>query len=226
MFGSLPDPQDNAAEAENFAAMYARMATDVEKDTARKSGLELLEWLSRLDDSGRRSLAINITSGSMKQALGEQGFQDALSGDPVAASLVRNAGSGAEARIERAPVESVSVLRAMGNNGVDQSDRLRDLPASERAREAAAHGFAAGTSGNKEQAGRYFDMAFAAIDEVWVARTPEQNTAAIVEEVSEAAAQIDSVNALTRAQKLRDPSSQAIAMLAVARVVAGTGVAR
>jgi len=48
----------------------------------------------------------------------------------------------------------------------------------------------------------------------------------VVQEVSEAAAQIDSVNALTRAQKLRDSSAQAIAMLAVARVVAGTGVAR
>ena len=226
MFRSLPDARDNAADADNFAAMYARMSTDVEKDSARKAGVELLDWLSQMDDSGRRSLAINIASGSMKQALGEQGFQDTLSGDPVAASVVRNAGNGAEAKIERAPVESSSVLQAMGNNGTDQSDRLRELPASERAREAAAHGFAAGTSGNKEQAGKYFDMAFAAVDEVWRARTPEQNTAAVIEEVSEAAAQIDSVNALTRAQKLRDPSAQAIAMLAVARVVAGTGVAR
>ena len=69
-------------------------------------------------------------------------------------------------------------------------------------------------------------MAFAAVDEVWGARTPEQNAAAVVQEVSEAAAQIDSVNALTRAQKLRESSAQAIAMLAVARVVAGAGVAR
>ena len=226
MFRSLPDTRDNAVDADNFAAMYARMSTDVEKDSARKAGVELLDWLSQMDDSGRRSLAINIASGSMKQALGEQGFQDTLSGDPVAASVVRNAGKGAEAKIERAPVESSSVLQAMGNNGTDQSDRLRELPPSERAREAAAHGFAAGTSGNKEQAGKYFDMAFAAVDEVWGARTPEQNTAAVIEEVSEAAAQIDSVNALTRAQKLRDPSAEAIAMLAVARVVAGTGVAR
>jgi hypothetical protein len=69
-------------------------------------------------------------------------------------------------------------------------------------------------------------MAFAAVNEVWDGRTPEQNTAAVVEEVSEAAAQVDSINALERAQQLRDPSAQAIAMLAVARVVAGTGVAR
>ena len=226
MFESLPDPKDKAAEADNFAAMYARMSTDVDKDVARKAGLALLDWLGQQDDSGSRTLAINITTGAMKQAVGEQGFQDALSSDVVAASAVRNAQNGAEAKVERPPIESVSVLGAMKNNGADQSDRLRDMPASERAREAAAHGFAAGTSGDMQQAGKYFDMAFAAVDEVWEGRTPEQNTAAVVEEVSEAAAHVDSVNALTRAESLRDPSAQAIAMLAVARVVAGTGLAR
>ena len=44
--------------------------------------------------------------------------------------------------------------------------------------------------------------------------------------VREAAAQVDSLNALARAQKLRDSSAQAIAMLAVARVVASNGVTR
>ncbi|PYP90048.1 MAG: hypothetical protein DMG65_12550 [Candidatus Angelobacter sp. Gp1-AA117] len=226
IFSSLPDAHENAGEAENFAAMYARMATEVDKDVARKTGLQLLEWLSKLDDGGTRTLGINIAGGAMKQALGEQGFQDALSGDVVAGSAVQNAQNPGTTGFDRPPVESVSVLQAMGNNGTDQSDRLRDLPASQRAREAAAHGFAAGTSGDKNQAGKYFDMAFAAVDEVWGARTPEQNAAAVVQEVSEAAAQIDSVNALTRAQKLRESSAQAIAMLAVARVVAGAGVAR
>jgi hypothetical protein len=226
MFSSLPDANENAGEAENFAAMYARMAPEVDKDVAKKTGLQLLEWLSKLDDSGTRTLGITIASGAMKQALGEQGFQDALSGDVVAGSAVQNAQNSGTTGFDRPPVESVSVLQAMDNNGTDQSDRLRDLPATQRAREAAAHGFAAGTSGDKNQAGKYFDMAFAAVDEVWDARTPEQNAAAVVQEVSEAAAQIDSVNALTRAQKLRESSAQAIAMLAVARVVAGTGVAR
>jgi len=144
----------------------------------------------------------------------------------VAGSTVQNAQNGAPPKVERPPLESASVLEAMKNNGADQTDRLREMPASQRAREAAAHGFAAGTSGDKQQANKYFDMAFAAVDEVWEQRTPEQDTAAIVEEVSEAAAEVDSVNALTRAQKLRDPSAQAIGMLAVARVVAGTGIAR
>ena len=226
MFDSLPDPQENASEAENFAAMYAQMSGEVEKDAAKRAGLKLLGWLGKLDDSGLRTLAVNITVGAMKQTLGEKDFQDTLSSDVVAGSTVRSAENGAPGQVERPPLESVSVLEAMKDNGSDQTDRLRELTPSERAREAAAHGFAAGTSGDKQQAKKYFDMAFAAVDEVWEARTPEQNTAAVVEEVSEAAAEVDSVNALTRAQALRDPSAQAIAMLAVARVVAGTGIAQ
>lgn len=226
MFNSLPDPKENASEAENFAAMYARMSGEVDRDGTKAAGLELLKWLGQLDDSGLRTLAINITVGAMKQALGEKDFQDALSSDVVAGSTVRNAQNGAPGTVERPPLESVSVLEAMKDNGSDQTDQLRDLPASERAREAAAHGFAAGTSGDKEKATKYFDLAFTAVNEVWEARTPEQNTAAVVEEVSEAAAEVDSVNALARAQALRDPSAQAIAMLAVARVVAGAGIAR
>lgn len=225
MFGSLPDAPDSAGETQNFAAMYARMATEVDKSTARKTGLELLEWLGKSGDSPLRILSVNIATGAMKHALGEEGFRESLHSSVTAESLVRNAqNSGTPGRVERPPVESVSVLGAMKNNGMDQGDRLRELPASERAREAAAHGFAAGIAGDKQQAAKYFDMAFTAVDEVWESRTPEQNTSAIVEEVSEAAAQVDSINALTRAQRLRDPSAEAIAMLAVARVVSSTGI--
>jgi hypothetical protein len=226
MFRSLPNSKDSVSEAENFAAVYARMSAEVDKEIAKKAGLALLDWLGQLDDSGIRSVATNITSGAMKQALGEQGFRDALSADVVAWSVIRNAQKGAPPKIERPPLESASVLEAMRHKGADQTDRLRDLPASERAREAAAHGFAAGTSGDKQQAGKYFDMAFAAVDEVWEARRPQQNTAAIVEEVSEAAAQVDSVNALTRAQALREPTARAIAVLAVARVVGSQKITR
>ena len=226
MFSSLPDAKENSSEGENIAAMYAHMSGEVEKDAAKKAGLKLLDWISLQDDSPLRTLAVNITSDAMKEALGEQAFQDALSSDVVAGSVVRNAANAARGPIQRPPVESTSVLMAMRDNGTDQSDRLREMPASQRAREAAAHGFAAGTSGDKQQAGKYFDMAFAAVDELWEARTPEQNTAAVVEEVSEAAAQVDSVNALTRAENLHDPSAQAVGMLAVARVVAGAGLAR
>src|SRR5437660_1656824 len=220
LFSGLPDSDEGAAEAQNFAAMYARMAPEVDKNTAAKTGLELLEWLAKRDESPLRALSVNIATGAMKQALGDEGFQKALQGNVVASSVVRSVqNSGTKGSIERPPIESVSVLNAMQNNGADQSDRLRELPATQRAREAAAHGFAAGNSGDKQQSAGYFDLAYNAVDEVWGSRTPEQNTAAVVEEVSEAAAQIDAVDALKRAQHLQDPAAQAIAMLAVARVV-------
>lgn len=224
MFSSLPGPSEGKAEAENFAAMYAQMSGSVQKDVAAKTGLQLLTWLGKLEDSPLRGLSIRITSGAMQQALGDEGYQKALESDVVASTTVQNAGQ--EREIERPQAEGVSVLAAMQNQGTDQTEQLRGLPATERAREAAAHGFAAGTSGDKQQARKYFDMAFSAADEVWDARTPEANAAAVVQEISEAAAQVDSLNALTRAQKLHDSSAQAIAMLAVARVVGSNGVTR
>jgi len=223
MFASLPDPKENAAEGENYAAMYAQMSPQVDKDVAAKAGLQLLVWLGKQEDSPVRALSIHIASDAMQQALGAEAYQKALQSDVVAQSTVQNAGEIRE--IPRPKEESVSILQAMDNKG-DQSERLGGLPPSLRAREAAANGFAAGTSGDKKQAGKYFDMAFSAADEVWEARTPETNAAAVVVEISEAAAQVDSVKALLRAQKLRDNSAQAIAMLAVARVVASNGITK
>ena len=69
MFGSLPDPSESGAEAENFAAMYMRMATQVEKSSATKAGLQLLVWLGQFDDSKLRTLAVNITTGAMQQCI-------------------------------------------------------------------------------------------------------------------------------------------------------------
>lgn len=245
MFASLPDPKDNAAEAENFAAMYTQMAPQVSKDVATTAGLQLLHWLGKLEDSPLRGLAITITNDAMKQALGDDAYQKAMQSDVVAFTTVQNAGP--EREIQRPEEENPSVLAAMNNQGSDQTERLRSLPPTMRAREAAADGFAAGTSGNKQQAGKYFDVAFSAADEVWDARSEQAGPAAsaqpadataksnvvsktdaasVVQEISEAAAQVDSVNALSRAQKLRDSSAQAISMLAVARVVASNGVAK
>lgn len=224
MFDALPDPKENAAEAENIAAMYMQMSGAVNKDIASRSGLQLLTWLGKIDDSPLRTLSIRITTESMQHALGADGYQKALESDVVANTTVQNAGEQRE--IQRPEPESVSILSAMDSRGTDQTERLRALPATQRAREAAASGFATGTSGNKQQASKYFDMAFSAADEVWDARTPEQNAAAVVQEISEAAAQVDSLNALSRAQKMKDSSAQAIAMLAVARVVASNGVTR
>jgi len=224
MFNSLPDPHDYAAEAENFSAMYARMAPDVDKDLATRTGLKLLGWLAKLDDSAMRTMAIHITAGAMQQALGETAYEAALQKDIVANSAVQNAGQTRE--IDRPQEDTVSVLEAMDKAGTDQTDSLRGLPPVQRARQAAANGFAAGTSGHKDQASKYFDMAFDAVNEAWDARTAQSDTSAVVQEVGEAAAQVNSMNALVRAQALRDTSAQAIAMLAVARVVASNGIAR
>lgn len=226
MFSMLPDPQQqqNVAEAENYAAMYAQMSPNVDKEIAAKTGLQLLDWLNKVEDSPVRGLAIRITSGAMQQALGDEAYQKALQSDLVANSTIQSAGP--ERDIPRPEPEGVSVLAAMDNKGTDQTDRLNSMPAAMRAREAAANGFATGTSGDKKMANKYFDLAFSAADEVWEARTPETNAAAVVQEISEAAAQVDSINALNRAQKLRDSSAQAIAMLAVARVVASNGITK
>src|SRR5262249_48542667 len=152
MFASLPDPKKNAGEAENIAAMYGRMASEVDRDVARKAGLALLNWLGKLDDTPQRTTAITITTGAMQQALGAQGFRAALESDVMANAIVRS-NAGKEVSSQHASEEGTSVLEAMGNKGSDQTDRLREMPPSERAKAAAAHGFAEGTGGDKTQAG-------------------------------------------------------------------------
>ena len=220
---SLPDPKPNTVEALDFAVLYSRMAGEVDKARAEKAGIQLLSWLGKLDDTPERSRAINIAAQAMQQALGQEGYRHALQSDVSANAAAQSAVNSRPSR--PSPAQATSVLNAIRENASDQSERLRDLPPSQRAREAAAHGFAAGTSGDKGQADKYFDMAFAAADDAWETRNHDANAVAVVEEVGEAAAQVDSLNALERAQKLRDSSAQAIAMLAVARVVAGKGLA-
>lgn len=219
MFGSLPKGPEQLSEAPNYAAMLIQMAPHVDKDIAQEAGIEFLEWLGQFDPGNQRNLAVNMAMGVLRDTLGDQKLKEALQSNVVAQGVARTEGQPGE--IEHPEEESVSVLEAMDAKG-DQSERLEKLPSSLRAREAAAHGFATGTSGDRKQADRYFDIAYSALDEVWSARTPEKNVPAVVEEVSEAAAHVDAVAALRRAQKLADPSAQAISMLAVARVVLGS----
>jgi hypothetical protein len=225
MFASLPDPKSPSAAAQDFAAVYALMTGEVSKDAARKAGLALLLWLGRLDDTPQRASAIKATSVAMRQTLGEDGYRQALESDAVAGTIVQNGGRSTQPA-EQPPHPGAPVLEALRNKGSDQTDRLLDLPADERARSAAAYGFAEGTSGDKTLAGKYFNLAFSALDDAWESRRPEANVAGLVQEVAEAAAQVDPVDAFQRAQKLRETAAQAIAMLAVARVVAGAGGGR
>ena len=220
MFSALPaDAAANKSEAPNYSAMYDRMAPDLDKDVARSTGVKLLVWLGKLPDSGERTISLNMTTDAMKKALGPKLYEEALSSDVMARQAA--ALSGGQAEIEHPIEESVSVLDAMGNTKIDQTDALRNLPPSLRARQAAADGFATGTGGNPKLSDRYFDIAYAALEEVWANRADQANAPGVVEEVNEAAAQVNPVAALQRAQKLSDPSAQAISMLAIARVVVG-----
>jgi hypothetical protein len=218
-FSSLPDKAggDNPSASE-VATMFAATAPKVDTDTVREAGLKLYDWLGKQDDGGDKNLAVNITAGAMKQALGDEAYQRALERDPVAQSVARN--EGAQGESSREEEESVSVSQSMATiaAGGDQREELKSLPPSLRARQAAAYGFAKGTSGDKAGAGTYFDVAFSAADEAWADRG-NKNLAPMIQEVSEAAAQVDPMDALRRAQALQDPSAKAIGMIAVARVV-------
>ncbi|MCI0349374.1 MAG: hypothetical protein L0Z53_08110, partial [Acidobacteriales bacterium] len=166
MFGSLPDPdsKEAAAEAPNFAAMFNRMAPEVDKDVARDAGLKMLAWLGKVKAGNNRNIALNLTNDTLQQVLGEKAYAEALRTNPVAQSVAQNAGQPGE--VEHPEEEIVSVLEAMGRTGSDQSEALVKLPPSRRAREAAANGFATRTGGDRKMAERYFDIAFSAVDEV------------------------------------------------------------
>jgi hypothetical protein len=191
----------------------------MELDSVKTAGLKFLLWLGKLPDAPQRSVAINMTTGTLRNVLGKDAYAELLRSDVMAQQAANSAGS--DTRIPPPEEESVSVLRAMSNKS-DRSDELQSMPPSLRAREAAASGFASGTSGDRKSAGHYFDIAFSSLDEVWSSRASLKTSApAVVEEVSEAAAQVDPVDALQRSQRLLDPSAEAISMLAVARVVVG-----
>jgi hypothetical protein len=147
---------------------------------------------------------------------GDEKYKELLGKNVMAMQVAQTAGQPAE--IGHDDEENVSVLRAMDEKGTDQFGALQDMPPSLRAREAAAHGFATGTVGDADSAKKYFDMAFSALNEVWDQRDKQPKAAEVVQEVSEAAAQVDPVTALRRTQGLNDPAAQAIGMLSVARV--------
>jgi hypothetical protein len=220
MFSSLPaDVGSSAGEAPNYAAMFAETAPKMDKDAVKTAGAKFLLWLAKLPDSLQRSVAVNLTSGALSDSLGAAAYQELLRSDPMIQQTVSSAGQ--NAMLPAPSDDNVSVLRAMDNSG-DRTQELNSMPAATRAREAAASGFASGSSGDRKLADHYFDIAFASVDEVWSDRsTTSASAPEVVEEVSEAAAQVDPVAALQRSQRLQDPSAEAISMLAVARVVVG-----
>ncbi len=220
VFASLPaDASSFASEAPNYAALFVREAPEMDPDAVKTAGLKFLLWLAKVPDSPERNVAINMVTGSLNNVLGKDAYQELLRSDIMAQQVANSAGT--DTVLAPPEEESVSVLRAMGNKD-DRTDELNSMPPSLRAREAAASGFASGTSGDRKLADHYFDIAFSSLDEVWSDRGSLKTSApAVVEEVSEAAAQVDPIEALQRSQRLVDPSAEAISMLAVAQVVVG-----
>jgi hypothetical protein len=220
MFASLPaDAPNFTAEAPNYAAMFARTAQEMDPEAVKTAGAKFLLWLAKVPDTPQRSVAVNLATGALSERLGDASYQELLRSD-VMIQQVANSGNG-NAVLPTPEDDSVSVLRAMGNSG-DRTDELNSMAPAARAREAAASGFASGTSGDRKMADHYFDIAFSSVEEVWSDRSSSKTNAPdVVQEVSEAAAQVDPIAALQRSERLQDPSAEAISMLAVARVVEG-----
>jgi hypothetical protein len=220
LFASLPaEAPIFMNDAPNLAAMFVRVAPEMDHDAVKTAGVKFLSWLAKLPDSPQRQLAVNMTTDALSKILGKQHYDELLRSDVLVQQI---ASTNTQHAVMPPPEEeSVSVLRAMGNSD-DRTQQLQSLPPSLRAREAAASGFASGTAGDRKASDHYFDIAFTSLDEVWTDRATLKTSApAVVEEVSEAAAQVDPVAALQRSERLSDPSAEAISMLAVARVVAG-----
>lgn len=215
-FSSLPDAERSVPSAPVLADMYAEISSAVDAAAARSSGLNLLIWLGKMPTSPERVQAITTVTAAMKKSLGEERYQDALQSDVMAAQAAQQAGGAFEVP---PPDEESSVLvsRLMGEKE-DMTGALEELPATRRAREAAAYGFATGGR-DAALAQRYFEIAFRALDDVWSNRRPGQDVVAIVEEVSQAAAHVNAIQALSRAERLQDSAAQAIGMLTVAQVV-------
>lgn len=221
LFSSLPDAQASSSReaAPDYAAMYSGMAARIGGDTARSTGVKFLEWLAKMDASPERSAAMGIATSAMQQVLGKEKYDELLAGNVMLRQLVQEQGPAPDLSPEED--EGASALRAMGSEGSGQQENLREMPPAQRAREAAAYGFARGTANDKDSAATFFDIAFSAADDVWSQRSTNKNAPDVIEEVAEAAAHVDAVDALRRTQRLQDPTAQAIGMIAVARVVAG-----
>ncbi len=220
IFESLPsDAPANMTEAPNYAAMFVRGAPEMDRGTVQTAGVKFLGWLGKVPESPQRQVAVNMTTDTLTKILGKEAYDKLLSSDAVAQQVAATGKQ--DALLPPPSEESVSVLKAMGNKS-DRTEELQSMAPSLRAREAAASGYASGTSGDRKTSDHYFDIAFSSLDQVWTDRATLKTSAPeVVEEVSEAAAQVDPVAALQRAQRLSDPSAEAISMLAVARVVVG-----
>ena len=218
VFSNLPEVKEHTSvsNAPLYAGLYERFAPGVDSVSARNAGVKLLAWIGKMDSAPERIQAATTATRAMIKVLGAQRFQELIESDPIASQAAQLAGQPAQMPI--ADEESrIEVGRL--DTSQDHSADLENYPAPRRAREAAAYGFAAGSNGDTRLAQRYFDVAFSALNDVWSNQLPGIDVPSIISEVSQAAANIDPVAALQRAQRLQDNSSQALSMIAIAQTV-------
>ena len=129
----------------------------MDPQAVKTAGAKFLLWLAKLPDTPQRSVAVNLATGALSERLGDASYRELLRSD-VMIQQVANSANG-NAVLPTPEDDSVSVLRAMDNTG-DRTDQLNSMPPTARAREAAASGFASGTSGDRKMADHYFDIAF------------------------------------------------------------------
>ncbi len=219
VFSSLPDAPTSGALAPAFADLYHQFAGNLDAPAVRSAGLKLLSWLGKVPTSPERVQAVTTAAEAMKKALGPEEYNEALQSDVMASQAAQVAGQPFEVPPPDDGDSTVLVSRLFGQKE-DKSAELEDMPAPRRAREAAAYGFAAAQDGDNSRAQRYFDTAFAALNEAWSQHRPGEDVVGMVEEVSQAAAHVDPVQALSRAQKLLlETPAQAVSMLTIAQVV-------
>ena len=218
VFSNLPDPsaETSVSGSPVYAQLYEEFAPAVDAASARSAGAKMLVWLGKMGDSPERVQAATTTVAAMKKVLGSEHYQEIVEGDPIAAQAANLAGQPTEIAL---PAEEADVAVGSLDTNSDHSNELSDEPAPRRAREGAAYGFAAGSAGNKQLAERYFETAFLALNEIEADRLPGLDVNTLVEEVSQAAANVDPISALQNAERLQDSAQRAISMLAVAQTV-------
>lgn len=218
VFSNLPDVKDRTSitNAPLYAGLYEKFVPSVDAASARNAGVKLLAWIGKMDQAPERIQAATTATRAMKKALGAEGFQEVTESDPIAAQAAQLAGQPAQMPL---PEEETQVQIGRLDLSQDHSADLENYPAPRRAREAAAYGFAAGSNGDTRLAQRYFDIAFSALNDVRSNQLPGIDVPSVISEVSQAAANVDPVAALQRAQRLQDNSSQALSMIAIAQTV-------
>lgn len=219
-FSNLQGATPLHSEASALAEFYARVAPSTPAEVAASTGVQALQWLGQLQAGRERALATNIVTSAMRQTLGDAKYADALRSNVLAAQATQNAGAGTTSASEKA--ENVSVLRIMTSGKQQDTDAISNFPAPRRAREFAARGFIAAKDHDLSTANRDFDAAFNAVQELWNSAPASADAVPVLNEVVDAAAKVDIVQTLSRAQNLTEPTARALALLTLARIAQTT----